>query len=378
MAKNGLGKSEADSGQDVLLTRLDSLLLLLEKAHGEKPKRWYDKLHETTVFFAKYIGLPGVILAAIGPSYDLIKGSIERRHTEYIRDTYTQHAQSLLANGEIGRARTLLGDLKLDSHRGAENQYLQAKLLAKETLTHGTKPLEAQDRINLLLSLHNNRPYFFPPLGGQAEVFELELALLDIDINLQRYHYASEKLNRLKSSSLALSNQQLSSQVLLREAQIAVLTFNVKRAEAILKSIIPVFEATSDRVGMAEASFQLAKAQQFQSKATDALSYYQTARELFEKLNDKQGILRTYNNMGMLHGAQNDHAKARYYYELQQRLARELQDETALARALVNLSLVSRHERKFPEAIRLAEEAVVVFQKNANKLGVASAHPFGH
>jgi tetratricopeptide (TPR) repeat protein len=178
----------------------------------------------------------------------------------------------------------------------------------------------------------------------------------------------------LKESIRELRAMDLEGQVLLREAQVDVLTFNLSSAERTLTSLIPTLKNSGDKATLAEAYFQYAKALQFRSKTSEALTSYQEVRELFEKTSDRQGLLRTYNNFGMLFTAQVDYAKARYYYELQQNLAREIGDETGLARSLVNLSLVSRHERKYPEALRLAEEALAIFQKENVKLGIASAH----
>jgi len=361
-------------GRESLYSRLDVLIATLERAYPDKPSHWYEKLHDKVVFFAKYVGLPSVLLAAIVPSYELIKAFIDHRNTKYVQGMYAQHAQSLLEKGEVDRASLLLADLKDGAQNRVENQYVQAKILAKEALTHGRRQLEAQDRIYLLLSLHKDRPFFFPSLGGRREVFDLELSLVDIDINLQRYPSGKERIRALKESTKNLKARDLEAQVLLREAEIDVLTFNLSSAEQKLASIIPTLQNSGDRGNLAEAHFQLAKALQFQSKTSEALTSYQHARELFEKTSDRQGLLRTYNNLGMLFSAQLDYAKARYYDELQQNLAREIGDEFGLARSLVNLSLVSRHERKYPEALRFAEEALAIFQKENAKLGTAGAH----
>jgi tetratricopeptide (TPR) repeat protein len=184
------------------------------------------------------------------------------------------------------------------------------------------------------VSLHNNRPLLFPSLGGRREVFDLELSLLDIDINLQRYPSARERIKVLKESIRELRAMDLEGQVLLREAQVDVLTFNLSSAERTLTSLIPTLKNSGDKATLAEAYFQYAKALQFRSKTSEALTSYQEARELFEKTSDRQGLLRTYNNFGILFTAQVDYAKAGYYYELQQNLAREIGDETGLARSL--------------------------------------------
>jgi hypothetical protein len=144
-----------------LLSRLDVLIATVERAYPDKPKRWYEKLHDKVVFFAKYVGLPSVLLAAIVPCYELSKAFVEHRNTKYLQETYTQHAQTLLERGNVDRASLLLADLKNGEQKRVENQYIQAKILAKEALTHGRRQLEAQDRIYLLLRDCKNLTFLF-------------------------------------------------------------------------------------------------------------------------------------------------------------------------------------------------------------------------
>jgi tetratricopeptide (TPR) repeat protein len=323
-----------------LPTRLDRLVTVLERAHPDKPKRWLDKAYDKVAFGAKYIGIPGLVLAAILPTYNLVNDLIEYRNNQYLSRTYSDFAARLLERNELERASAILADLSSGTHKSVEHRYLQAKILAKVALYQSRRQVEAEDRIALLLEIHRNRGWLFPNLGGERELLDLEVALVDIDISLQRYAEAERKLKTLEAPGRPLTDVTRAG-LQLRWGQISILTFK-DDAEDILSRALPPLQKAGDPLTLAETWFQLAKARQFSSKDDAALEAYDKAQELYTAKNDRYNLLRVYNNLGMIHQSKLDYVKARGFYELQQRIARELGDDLGLGRALVNLSLIAR------------------------------------
>jgi tetratricopeptide (TPR) repeat protein len=367
------------TGDEVAMTKnelqsdVQRLISALEKTYATKPKQWYETVYDKVSFFTKYIGIPGLVLASLLPTYNVISSIIEYKNGQYLSEVYSSYTKTLLERNEIDRANAILSDLKTEAQKSVENRYLQAKVLARMALYQSRRQVEAEDRINLLLEIHRNRGVFFPSLGGEQEVFELEMSLVDIDVSLQRYDAAERRLQQLQSGPLGVARANIAA-IQLRRGQISVLTFKIDAAERNLISALPVFQQLQDSLSLGEAWFQLAKARQFASKSDESLDAYNKAREVFQARDDKFNLLRVYNNIGMLHQAKLDYAKARYFYELEQKLARELGDDLGLARSLVNLSLIARNEGRLPDALILAQEAMEAFKKQGNKLGVASAY----
>jgi len=63
-------------------------LEVLQKAFPEKQSKWYESIYENISVFVKYIGIPGLIIAALVPLYNLTNTALEYRNKSFVRDIY--------------------------------------------------------------------------------------------------------------------------------------------------------------------------------------------------------------------------------------------------------------------------------------------------
>src|SRR5258708_39219905 len=106
-----------------LLNELRQLGSLIKSSQTKKPSTWYERLHDRVTFFAKYIGIPGIIIAAIGPVQKLGQEWMEHHNKKYIQTTYIDYATALLNQGSIDRANKLLLTLETQKDFDSRLQY---------------------------------------------------------------------------------------------------------------------------------------------------------------------------------------------------------------------------------------------------------------
>jgi tetratricopeptide (TPR) repeat protein len=367
---NGSGEAQPED----LSKQLGELVALLRKAYPEAKPSWFDPIYEKVKSFANYVGIPGLIIAAILPVYTLVASSIDYLNKIFVESVYTSYATDLLSQGETERADKVLADLDYAQKHDVKTLYTNAKILTQMAIKQGKRQQEATDRSNILLRLQKGKTIFFPKVGKRDEIFDLELGLADIDIQLQGYKSAEDRLEKLRVGAANKLLPDQDGQILLRKGTIAVLQFRTDDAKSFLDSARSKLDGPKEQESLAECNFQLGKLYQFLNDDPTAEKYYLQARKTFESQADNYSLLKVYNNLGMLYlDAKND-AMAKYNFVFEQHVARTVGDEESAARALINLAIVAKNQGSLEEALRLALEANQAFQKQAgNKLGMAAA-----
>jgi hypothetical protein len=88
---------------------LDGPLALAELRNIRKslepkaPRTWYEKFYATIVTLAKYVGIPGLMIAALGPTQKLAADLIDHHNKALIQRVYwTMYPRSLRKVRSIG------------------------------------------------------------------------------------------------------------------------------------------------------------------------------------------------------------------------------------------------------------------------------------
>lgn len=346
---------------------------MLKRVYPEQPPRWYNRLHKRVDAFAKYVGMPALLLAAVVPVYNMFSALAEYNKKEMLNAAYSEYITELLASGETSRAEALLKDLQDADKQSTTLRYLKAKTVALAAILRGLDHESAEDTINVLLRLNRKWPRFSHGATREREMSELELSLIDIDLLLQRYEIANRRLAALEESPELSALPLGAAHIRLRRGVMAVLQHQYAAAGAELEQALKQFRGAGDQSLIAECEFNLGKVNQFSSQYNVASVHYEAAKHIYESRNDRLGSLRTYNNMAMMAFDVGDLEQSKYLYSLEESLAREVGDERGLARALVNITLILGKEGRFDEGIAYALEAEEIFKKQRNRLGLANA-----
>jgi hypothetical protein len=166
--------------QKAIVDKLSSIQRALEDGKPKEPTKWYEKAYATTANILKYIGIPGVILAAIGPVQKVFLDYRESHNQHFVRDTYIQYSSSLLSDGFIDRANDLLSVIEKQKDFDHRIMYYKARTLIAMALQQGRNYVEAYDTAKILSNIQDRKDFLFPSVGGTGELVELKLALIDI------------------------------------------------------------------------------------------------------------------------------------------------------------------------------------------------------
>lgn len=359
---------------DSLFTRqqLSDILICLQEAFPKTQLGWPERAYRRVQSFAKYVGAPALILAAIIPTYNLIKAIRDYDDERSVRYAYATYISELLDHGEVERAHSLLTRWEAAKTYSPALQYLRAKIFALRAIALGKASEEAEDNIHILLRYHQRKEILFLPNGNPKEIFELDTALIDIDTAFQRYDNAKARLQTLRQSKELASVAAATAQIELRLGRIDVLKYNYIDAEAHLVAALQEFTAKGDDAGMAETHFELGKTFQFKTDSQKALDHYTAAKSIMEKRRDELNLLKVYNNLAMMYFYDADYDHASYYYRLEEQASRRLSDDKGLARALVNLSWIADARGAVAEAVSLSTEASDIFRAQGDRLGLAT------
>lgn len=337
------------------------------------PKSWYERAYSTIATVAKYVGIPGVIIAAIGPTQKLASDLIDHQNKSLIQRVYLDYVSQLISEGSIDRANKLLGTLENQKDFDARLQYYKAKVLIAMAIQQARNYTEAFDTATILTQISEQKTPFFPSVGTTEDLIELNVALVDIDIAQQRYGQAREKLAAIAANKRFQKSSMAQPSVEYRLGSLDVLQYNISSAKVHLLRALDVARKDSNKLLVANATFQLAKANQFGGDHTTALQLYQEAAKIYESLPDKFGLLRSYNNIAMIQFDDANNSGARESYNKEQVLAREVGDELGYARATVNIALIEKREANYTASIRLGMDALGVFKQQNNLLGMTTA-----
>ena len=175
----------------------------LQQSEAKPPVTWYERLHSGVIKLMKYVGIPGLIIASIGPVQKFAHDAIDHFNRRHIQETYLEYAMVLLNQHAIDRANKLLTTLEVQKDFDPKLQYYKAKTLVAMAIQQGRNYDEAFDTANILAAIQETGDWFFPSYGGVDELLELRMAIVDIDTAQQRYDDA--KRRRRESERLLLA-----------------------------------------------------------------------------------------------------------------------------------------------------------------------------
>src|SRR5213075_54028 len=91
---------------DSLVTRqhLSDILICLQQAFPRTQLGWPERAYRRLQLFAKYVGAPALILAAIVPTYNVVKAIRDYDDERSVRSAYASYTAELLDRGEVERA----------------------------------------------------------------------------------------------------------------------------------------------------------------------------------------------------------------------------------------------------------------------------------
>ena len=76
-----------------LLRQVTEIVKILNRAHPTKEETWHSDLYSKLKFFATYLGLPSLLIAAILPTYNLFNNAIESLNRQYFERTHINMAE---------------------------------------------------------------------------------------------------------------------------------------------------------------------------------------------------------------------------------------------------------------------------------------------
>jgi hypothetical protein len=160
-----------------IITELQKIKAILEPA---RPKQWYDKVYSKIVTITKYVGVPGLIIAAIGPTQKLISDVIEHQNKTLIQRVYLDYASTLMSEGAIDRANKLLATLENQKDFDARLQYYKAKVLIAMAIQQARNFSEAFDTAQILSQIAAEGSFSFARRCVHYSIFESLIAAVGI------------------------------------------------------------------------------------------------------------------------------------------------------------------------------------------------------
>ncbi|KLU23123.1 hypothetical protein EOS_27275 [Caballeronia mineralivorans PML1(12)] len=348
----------------------EGIAFYLQDKSPPTPSR-IESIYTRVQQFAKYVGIPSLIIAAMMPAYNLASGLVDYSNRTYVQKVQTAYAFELLNKGEIDRANFILTEIPSTEKFDVATFYAKAKVLLKRAIKQGREQDHAQDIASVLVDLYENRPFLFPKVGTGDEIIDLRLDLVEVDIQRGNYIQADNMLRSLNIKGV--SNGLYSGRVGIKTAEILTLQVRTVEARKVLYSIKSVIDKQGTSSDMADLYFLLGKTYQFDHDNDKAVGFYEKAQKLYEAAGDFGSIVKIYNNVAMTFTDKLDFEKARFYYELEATLARQQNDNLSLGRALVNIALLDRRQNNIAGSIEHGLEAKAAFAEQGNKLGMAAS-----
>lgn len=354
-----------------ILKSLRDIYITLERAHPKKDTSWHHRFYEGLTRFAKYIGAPALVLAAILPVINLFQLTIDTNNKKHFKSVYESYVHELLMKGEMDRANNLLLDFENREKQDIKIQYLHAKLLIERAIKLGVYPEKAEDGVKILLALNKNKPFLFPSFGGASEDIFLSFSLVDIYTQTQDYSKAYSLLEKISKYNFSSIEKGI---YYLKLSTLDVLTYKSKSDDSNVKSAINILSKTNRIDLINESKFQLSKHYQFSNDNLNAMKIYNSVEESYRAANDNRGLIKVLNNKAMILNVKGETKKAKNIYSEQLSLARLVKDDVSIGRALVNLGGVELKLKEHDQSLIHVTEAVESFSKTRNKIGEATAH----
>ena len=227
---------------DEILQELRNLRNLAETSFPRPETGLLHKIQARIQLFVRYVGVPAVIIATVLPVYELGNQLIEYRNSQYITSTYVSYANELFEDKEFDRAKTVLSAIGELKHLDSQTQYARARVLLEAAFRKGRSYIEAEDTTKILLLLHKHAPLLFPGIGGDREVRNLELRLVDILTQRTAYDKALKQLDSLGLGSDKTRQSEEPPDAAVRRGRILVLQHQYKPARELLQGVLVDFQ----------------------------------------------------------------------------------------------------------------------------------------
>lgn len=338
----------------------------------EENKAWYEKLYAKAVAVAKYVGIPALIIAAIGPTLKLLSDLVEYRNKTVIQQVYLDRASDLLAEGSIDRANKLLTTLENQKDFDARLQYYKSKVLIAMAIQQARNYTEAFDTASILSEIAEKNTLYLPSLGTTEDLMELNFALIDIDLAQKNFAEAKKRIKSMENRREFADKPTFTPNIEYRLGNLDVLEHKSGEGEKHLLIARDLGKKTGQKLLAANAAFQLGNIYQTGNRLT-ALAYYKESAEVSESLADKFGLLKTYNNMAAVYLDDENYGEVRNYGNKAQVVATEVGDDLGYARAAVSIATADEIEHNYGASIRRSLEALGVFKQQGDLLGLVTS-----
>ena|SRR3990170_4321118 len=128
----GAPVDEKPDQQETLRNELTELIRLLKKQHSDEAgTAWYERTYGRFKQIVKYVGMPGVLIAAVIPVYNISAALRDYQVKLFVRSQYSAYANTLLEAGELDRASKMMSEIDAADKFEASAQYAAAKLLTR-------------------------------------------------------------------------------------------------------------------------------------------------------------------------------------------------------------------------------------------------------
>jgi tetratricopeptide (TPR) repeat protein len=353
-----------------------------------KRKRWYEKLYSKILTFAKYVGIPALIIAAIGPIQKLVSDLVEYQNKALIQNVYLDYASTLLAAGSIDRADKLLTTLESQKDFDARLQYYKSKVLIAMAIQQGRNYAEALDTASILSEITEKKPLYFrfipdffpknfgpyfPSFGTAEDFMELNFALIDINIAQKDYAEARTKIDSMRGKREFVRNPTFTPNVQYRTGRLDVLQNKTSEGQQHLLTARDLGKTAGQTLLTANATFQLAKTYQQPGDRPTALLYYKEAEKGYASLPDNFGLLKTYNDIATVYFDDRNYDESANYSNKAQLVALEVGDDLGYARAIANIAAIEKMEHNYSRSITLSLAALGVFKQQGNLRGIMTS-----
>jgi hypothetical protein len=262
MRKDPLRREATPSGHvstKAILQEVRRINSRLDQNTQQVPPTWYERFYGAIVKVTKYVGIPGLIIASIGPVQKLGQDAVNYDNKRHIQDTYINYATVLLGQHAIDRANKLLSTFEAHKDFDPKLQYYKAKILIAMAIQQGRNYDEAFDTANILTRVQETGSWFFPSFGGVNELLELRMAIVDIHIAQQRYDDAKAELASVESSHIFSKSSLLRSNLDYRLGSLDVLQYNLVEAKRYLTSARVGADSTKSKITCCERNVSVSQ-----------------------------------------------------------------------------------------------------------------------
>ncbi len=315
----------------------DDLIQLLEQAKAERYRSPGEARRLNAAIRVQLANQPDPFLAA----------------QTYLNDCWTLIEQ----DGQQGAEAAAVGLTLIESDASPAARALKARLAlcqltAQEYLGSLTESLIGYDKLQREAEM----------LADEMLQAEVQLARGELRSYLGQF---ADGLMDLQSACKIFESHQRRNESLYCLQAIAILYYRFQdygRAIDYFNEVIPAWQAQQQHAMLADAYYNLARAQDGKGDTIAALANYEQMRQLSKQLGNGTGVAYAEQSIGLLYTRRNEAAKGLPLLDSSLKVFRELGDTDMTARLAQYRGLALQQLRRFGEAIVSVEESVRLYR----------------